>query len=42
MKYKTHCGKGQAKDTQSMKNTATSMETKQNEETEADSIELYF
>lgn len=42
MKYKTHCGKGQAKDTQNMKNTVISMETKQNEETEADSIELYF
>lgn len=40
MKYNTHCGKGQAKDTQSTKNAVVSMETKQNEET--DSIELYF
>lgn len=42
MKYKTHCGKGQVKDTQSMKNTVISEETNQNEETEADSTELYF
>lgn len=42
MKYKTHSGKGQAKDAQSMRSPVISMETKQNEETEADSIELYF
>lgn len=42
MKYKTHCGKGQTEDTQSMKSTVISTETKQNEETGADSIELFF
>lgn len=42
MRYKKHCGKGQAKETQSMKNTVISMKTKQNTETEADSIELNF
>lgn len=42
MKYKTHCYKGQDNDTQSRKSTATSMETMQVEEGEADSLELYF
>lgn len=42
MRYKKHCGKGQAKETQSMKNTVISMKKKQNEEIEADSIKLNF
>jgi len=42
MRYKKHCGKCQAKETQSMKNAVTSMKRKPNEETEADSTELNF